>query len=84
NFSFYVCPSLSALIPYQMHKSDMYLSLCSASTSHSDQSVHTKSASVVSSDSVSTSTDNFSPDLRVRISFFEATVRSQVQCLVVA
>uniref|UniRef100_A0A8C3RPR5 Uncharacterized protein n=1 Tax=Chelydra serpentina TaxID=8475 RepID=A0A8C3RPR5_CHESE len=28
-------------------------------------SVHTKSASVVSSDSVSTSTDNFSPDLRV-------------------
>uniref|UniRef100_A0A8C4W7D4 Myotubularin-related protein 2 n=1 Tax=Gopherus evgoodei TaxID=1825980 RepID=A0A8C4W7D4_9SAUR len=59
-------------------------SLSSASTSHSDQSVHTKSASVVSSDSVSTSTDNFSPDLRVRISFFEATVRSQVQCLVVA
>ncbi|XP_053871584.1 myotubularin-related protein 2 isoform X2 [Malaclemys terrapin pileata] len=40
-------------------------SLSSASTSHSDQSVHTKSASVVSSDSVSTSTDNFSPDLRV-------------------
>ncbi|EMP36144.1 Myotubularin-related protein 2 [Chelonia mydas] len=36
----------------------------STSTSHSDQSVHTKSASVVSSDSVSTSTDNFSPDLR--------------------
>ncbi|XP_073193873.1 phosphatidylinositol-3,5-bisphosphate 3-phosphatase MTMR2 isoform X4 [Lepidochelys kempii] len=40
-------------------------SLSSTSTSHSDQSVHTKSASVVSSDSVSTSTDNFSPDLRV-------------------
>ncbi|XP_077661671.1 phosphatidylinositol-3,5-bisphosphate 3-phosphatase MTMR2 isoform X4 [Eretmochelys imbricata] len=40
-------------------------SLSSTSTSHSDQSAHTKSASVVSSDSVSTSTDNFSPDLRV-------------------
>ncbi|XP_062948792.1 myotubularin-related protein 2 isoform X3 [Cynocephalus volans] len=40
-------------------------SLSSASTSHSENSVHTKSASVVSSDSISTSTDNFSPDLRV-------------------
>uniref|UniRef100_A0A8C6VEP5 Uncharacterized protein n=1 Tax=Naja naja TaxID=35670 RepID=A0A8C6VEP5_NAJNA len=37
----------------------------SASTSHSDHSAHTKSASVVSSDSISTSTENFSPDLRV-------------------
>uniref|UniRef100_A0A8C4KH21 Uncharacterized protein n=1 Tax=Dromaius novaehollandiae TaxID=8790 RepID=A0A8C4KH21_DRONO len=36
-----------------------------ASTSHSDHSAHTKSASAISSDSVSTSTDNFSPDLRV-------------------
>ncbi|EOB06292.1 hypothetical protein Anapl_03775 [Anas platyrhynchos] len=35
-----------------------------ASTSHSDHSVHTKSVSAVSSDSVSTSADNFSPDLR--------------------
>ncbi|XP_047548011.1 myotubularin-related protein 2 isoform X2 [Lutra lutra] len=40
-------------------------SLSSASTSHSENSVHTKSASVVSSDSISTSADNFSPDLRV-------------------
>ncbi|XP_067145808.1 myotubularin-related protein 2 isoform X2 [Apteryx mantelli] len=40
-------------------------SLSSASTSHSDHSAHTKSASAISSDSVSTSTDNFSPDLRV-------------------
>uniref|UniRef100_A0A8C4UQV7 Phosphatidylinositol-3,5-bisphosphate 3-phosphatase MTMR2 n=1 Tax=Falco tinnunculus TaxID=100819 RepID=A0A8C4UQV7_FALTI len=40
-------------------------SLSSASTSHSDHSAHTKSASAVSSDSVSTSADNFSPDLRV-------------------
>ncbi|KAI2562457.1 myotubularin related protein 2 [Homo sapiens] len=39
-------------------------SLSSASTSHSENSVHTKSASVVSSDSISTSADNFSPDLR--------------------
>lgn len=38
---------------------------CSASTSHSENSVHTKSASAVSSDSISTSVDNFSPDLRV-------------------
>lgn len=38
---------------------------CSASTSHSENSVHTKSASVVSSDSISTSAENFSPDLRV-------------------
>ncbi|KAK7807704.1 hypothetical protein U0070_010919 [Myodes glareolus] len=38
---------------------------CSASTSHSENSVHTKSASAVSSDSISTSADNFSPDLRV-------------------
>uniref|UniRef100_A0A8C6ZH31 Uncharacterized protein n=1 Tax=Nothoprocta perdicaria TaxID=30464 RepID=A0A8C6ZH31_NOTPE len=37
----------------------------SASTSHSDHSAHTKSASAISSDSVSTSTDNFSPDLRI-------------------
>ncbi|XP_029410753.1 myotubularin-related protein 2 isoform X6 [Nannospalax galili] len=37
----------------------------SASTSHSENSVHTKSASAVSSDSISTSADNFSPDLRV-------------------
>ncbi|PKU44949.1 hypothetical protein llap_4762 [Limosa lapponica baueri] len=36
-----------------------------ASTSQSDHSAHTKSASAVSSDSVSTSADNFSPDLRV-------------------
>ncbi|OXB58957.1 hypothetical protein ASZ78_004361, partial [Callipepla squamata] len=36
-----------------------------ASTSQSDHSAHTKSASLVSSDSVSTSADNFSPDLRV-------------------
>uniref|UniRef100_A0A8C8AKR1 Uncharacterized protein n=1 Tax=Otus sunia TaxID=257818 RepID=A0A8C8AKR1_9STRI len=36
-----------------------------ASTSHSDHSAHTKSASAISSDSVSTSADNFSPDLRV-------------------
>ncbi|XP_078003284.1 phosphatidylinositol-3,5-bisphosphate 3-phosphatase MTMR2 isoform X3 [Phascolarctos cinereus] len=40
-------------------------SLSSASTSHSDHSVHLKSASVISSDSISTSTENFSPDLRV-------------------
>ncbi|KAF6104955.1 myotubularin related protein 2 [Phyllostomus discolor] len=40
-------------------------SLSSASTSHSENSVHSKSASVVSSDSISTSADNFSPDLRV-------------------
>uniref|UniRef100_A0A8C3KH79 phosphatidylinositol-3,5-bisphosphate 3-phosphatase n=1 Tax=Calidris pygmaea TaxID=425635 RepID=A0A8C3KH79_9CHAR len=40
-------------------------SLSSASTSQSDHSAHTKSASAVSSDSVSTSADNFSPDLRV-------------------
>ncbi|XP_064348905.1 myotubularin-related protein 2 isoform X4 [Camelus dromedarius] len=40
-------------------------SLSSASTSHSENSVHTKSASVVSSDSISTSAENFSPDLRV-------------------
>ncbi|KAM7086859.1 phosphatidylinositol-3,5-bisphosphate 3-phosphatase MTMR2 isoform 2-T2 [Molossus nigricans] len=40
-------------------------SLSSASTSHSENSVHTKSASAVSSDSISTSADNFSPDLRV-------------------
>ncbi|XP_068274614.1 myotubularin-related protein 2 isoform X2 [Nyctibius grandis] len=40
-------------------------SLSSASTSHSDHSAPTKSASAVSSDSVSTSADNFSPDLRV-------------------
>ncbi|XP_074160565.1 phosphatidylinositol-3,5-bisphosphate 3-phosphatase MTMR2 isoform X4 [Sminthopsis crassicaudata] len=40
-------------------------SLSSASTSHSDHSVHLKSASVISSDSISTSADNFSPDLRV-------------------
>ncbi|KAG8136979.1 hypothetical protein E2320_005524 [Naja naja] len=40
-------------------------SLSSASTSHSDHSAHTKSASVVSSDSISTSTENFSPDLRI-------------------
>ncbi|XP_031789692.1 myotubularin-related protein 2 [Piliocolobus tephrosceles] len=40
-------------------------SLSSASTSHSENSVHTKSASVVSSDSISTSADKFSPDLRV-------------------
>ncbi|XP_030306876.1 myotubularin-related protein 2 isoform X6 [Calypte anna] len=40
-------------------------SLSSASTSHSDHSTHTKSASAISSDSVSTSADNFSPDLRV-------------------
>ncbi|XP_077197604.1 phosphatidylinositol-3,5-bisphosphate 3-phosphatase MTMR2 isoform X2 [Paroedura picta] len=36
-----------------------------ASASHSDHSAQTKSASVVSSDSVSTSTENYSPDLRV-------------------
>ncbi|CAH6777459.1 Mtmr2 [Phodopus roborovskii] len=35
-----------------------------ASTSHSENSVHTKSASAVSSESISTSADNFSPDLR--------------------
>ncbi|XP_026562655.1 myotubularin-related protein 2 isoform X2 [Pseudonaja textilis] len=40
-------------------------SLSSASTSHSDHSAHTKSASVISSDSISTSTENFSPDLRI-------------------
>uniref|UniRef100_A0A5F8G7P3 Phosphatidylinositol-3,5-bisphosphate 3-phosphatase MTMR2 n=1 Tax=Monodelphis domestica TaxID=13616 RepID=A0A5F8G7P3_MONDO len=40
-------------------------SLSSASTSHSDHSAHIKSASVISSDSISTSADNFSPDLRV-------------------
>ncbi|XP_071411466.1 phosphatidylinositol-3,5-bisphosphate 3-phosphatase MTMR2 isoform X2 [Pithys albifrons albifrons] len=40
-------------------------SLSSASTSHSDHSTHTKSASAISSDSISTSADNFSPDLRV-------------------
>uniref|UniRef100_A0A4X2KYU5 Phosphatidylinositol-3,5-bisphosphate 3-phosphatase MTMR2 n=1 Tax=Vombatus ursinus TaxID=29139 RepID=A0A4X2KYU5_VOMUR len=40
-------------------------SLSSASTSHSDHSVHLKSASVISSDSISTSAENFSPDLRV-------------------
>ncbi|XP_014105613.1 PREDICTED: myotubularin-related protein 2 isoform X4 [Pseudopodoces humilis] len=37
----------------------------SASTSQSDHSTHTKSASALSSDSISTSADNFSPDLRV-------------------
>ncbi|XP_051636101.1 myotubularin-related protein 2 isoform X3 [Manacus candei] len=36
-----------------------------ASTSHSDHSTHTKSVSAISSDSISTSADNFSPDLRV-------------------
>uniref|UniRef100_A0A8C9LBD7 Phosphatidylinositol-3,5-bisphosphate 3-phosphatase MTMR2 n=1 Tax=Pavo cristatus TaxID=9049 RepID=A0A8C9LBD7_PAVCR len=41
------------------------ISFFSASTSQSDHSAHTKSASLVSSDSVSTSADNFSPDLRV-------------------
>uniref|UniRef100_A0A8C3M4J9 Phosphatidylinositol-3,5-bisphosphate 3-phosphatase MTMR2 n=1 Tax=Geospiza parvula TaxID=87175 RepID=A0A8C3M4J9_GEOPR len=40
-------------------------SLSSASTSQSDHSTHTKSASALSSDSISTSADNFSPDLRV-------------------
>uniref|UniRef100_A0A8C3TW84 Phosphatidylinositol-3,5-bisphosphate 3-phosphatase MTMR2 n=2 Tax=Catharus TaxID=9184 RepID=A0A8C3TW84_CATUS len=41
------------------------VSLYSASTSQSDHSTHTKSASALSSDSISTSADNFSPDLRV-------------------
>uniref|UniRef100_A0A8C3R9Z7 Phosphatidylinositol-3,5-bisphosphate 3-phosphatase MTMR2 n=1 Tax=Cyanoderma ruficeps TaxID=181631 RepID=A0A8C3R9Z7_9PASS len=40
-------------------------SLSSASTSQSDQSTHTKSASALSSDSISTSAENFSPDLKV-------------------
>uniref|UniRef100_A0A8C5TCS3 Uncharacterized protein n=1 Tax=Malurus cyaneus samueli TaxID=2593467 RepID=A0A8C5TCS3_9PASS len=34
-------------------------------TMTSDHSTHTKSASAVSSDSISTSADNFSPDLKV-------------------
>ncbi|KAF2985466.1 hypothetical protein EK904_000127 [Melospiza melodia maxima] len=36
-----------------------------ASTSQSDHSTHTKSASALSSDSISTSADNFSPDLKL-------------------
>ncbi|ETE65674.1 Myotubularin-related protein 2, partial [Ophiophagus hannah] len=44
----------------------------SASTSHSDHSAHTKSASVISSDSISTSTENFSPDLRQKMLLISA------------
>lgn len=44
------------------------VSLYSASTSQSDHSTHTKSVSALSSDSISTSADNFSPDLRVCMS----------------
>ncbi|XP_006000709.1 myotubularin-related protein 2 [Latimeria chalumnae] len=39
-------------------------SLSSATTSRSERSVYAKSVSAMSSDSVSTSTDNFSPELR--------------------
>lgn len=53
----------------------------SASTSHSENSVHTKSASAVSSDSISTSADNFSPDLRVCMLYKHAEDVHTVQCL---
>ncbi|XP_069739503.1 phosphatidylinositol-3,5-bisphosphate 3-phosphatase MTMR2 isoform X3 [Phaenicophaeus curvirostris] len=56
------CESLSAGRAARAPSRD---SLSSGSTSHSDHSAPTKSASAVSSDSVSTSADNFSPDLRV-------------------
>ena len=54
---------------------------CSASTSHSENSVHTKSASVVSSDSISTSAENFSPDLRVCILFLSPSEVFAISCL---
>lgn len=54
---------------------------CSASTSHSENSVHTKSASAVSSDSISTSADNFSPDLRVCTLFLSSDEAVSVSCL---
>ncbi|EDL24975.1 myotubularin-related protein 2 isoform 1 [Mus musculus] len=57
------CESLGAQLPAARLPSED--SLSSASTSHSENSVHTKSASAISSDSISTSADNFSPDLRV-------------------
>ncbi|XP_026943644.1 phosphatidylinositol-3,5-bisphosphate 3-phosphatase MTMR2 isoform X6 [Sagmatias obliquidens] len=50
-------------------------SLSSASTSHSENSVHTKSASVVSSDSISTSAENFSPDLRLKTSVLGSVIK---------
>ncbi|XP_076969306.1 phosphatidylinositol-3,5-bisphosphate 3-phosphatase MTMR2 isoform X2 [Tamandua tetradactyla] len=58
------CESLGSQLAAAMRPPSVD-SLSSASTSHSENSVHTKSASVVSSDSISTSADNFSPDLRV-------------------
>ncbi|XP_012584919.1 PREDICTED: myotubularin-related protein 2, partial [Condylura cristata] len=45
-------------------RSNQAFVLCSASTSHSENSAHAKPASVVSSDSASTSADHVSPDLQ--------------------
>ncbi|KQK80577.1 Myotubularin-related protein 2 [Amazona aestiva] len=59
-------------------------SFSSASTSQSDHSTHTKSASALSSDSISTSADNFSPDLRSILWTEEtSTANPYVTCLVV-
>lgn len=63
------CKRVAGLVSFWTFLSTVLIlsavSLCSASTSQSDHSTHTKSASAVSSDSISTSADNFSPDLRV-------------------
>ncbi|KAJ6664939.1 hypothetical protein lerEdw1_005911 [Lerista edwardsae] len=63
------CESLASAQQAPTTRQPSIDSLSSASTSHSDHSARTKSASVVSSDSVSTSAENFSPDLRSLFAF---------------